>query len=897
MSATAATEQRPLHALEAEEVVATLDGDAEEGLSAGQAATRLAEHGPNTVEEDEGPSRLAILLHQFTSPLIYLLIVAAIVTTLLGEYVDTGVIVAVLLLNAVIGYTQESKAEASVKALMQLAAPRARVVRDGEEREVEAVDLVPGDLVLLESGSKVPADLRLLSTRSLEVDESLLTGESTAVRKHADPIDADTYTADRANVAFMGSSVITGRGRGLVGATGTDTELGKIAEQVRTEEQPQTPLQQRMGRFANLIAVLVVSAAAVSFALGLAVGEPAGDMFMLAVALAVAVVPEGLPVVFTVALALGVRRMAARRALIRRLPAVETLGSTTTIGSDKTGTLTENRMTVTEVWTFSGVRTVDGDEEAFGEGDGDAEGGDAVDLEDGLRAVLLAGVLANEAQLYRSDGETRTEGDPTEVALLVAASRLGLDPGRARRRAEAHLELPFESDRRFSAVVADVDGDPDDRRVLVKGAPERVLDMCTAADGADELAREAVLDAAADMATRGLRVLAMAHGPVADIPVDDRDLAFEGLTFAGLQGMLDPPRQGVPESIRACADAGVRVCMITGDHPETGLAIARDIGIAEEGARVVTGAEMEHLDDDDLDGFVEDVSVYARVAPDHKHRIVKSLQRRGHTTAVTGDGVNDAPALKAADIGVAMGRDGTDVAREASDMVLTDDNFSSIVAAVEEGRVTFDNVRKVTFFLVSTGAAAIVALLSTIPLGLVLPFVPAQLLWLNVVTNGLQDLALAFEPGEEGVLRRPPRRREEGLVSGLLWERAALVGVVMAIFTLVLFDWQLDRTDSIEQARTVALSTMVVFMGVHLFNARSLHRSLFRTPLLSNRFLLVAQVLALGVHIGALYLPATQFVLRVEPIDVRAWGLIVAASLSMIVVNELHKLVRKPAYV
>ena len=896
MSTTEALEQQPLHALEAEAVIATLGADPEEGLSAEEAASRLAEHGPNTVEEDEGPSRLAILLHQFTSPLIYLLIVAAVVTTLLGEYVDTGVIVAVLLLNAVIGYTQESKAEASVKALMQLAAPRARVVRDGEEREVEAVDLVPGDLVLLESGSKVPADLRLLSTRSLDVDESLLTGESTGVRKHADPIDADTYTADRANIAFMGSSVISGRGRGLVGATGTDTELGKIAEQVRTEEQPATPLQQRMARFANLIAVLVVAAAAVSFALGLAVGEPAGDMFMLAVALAVAVVPEGLPVVFTVALALGVRRMAARRALIRRLPAVETLGSTTTVGSDKTGTLTENRMTVTEVWTHAGVRTIDGDEEGLGEGDGDVEGGDAADLEEGLRNALLAGVLANEAHLYRSDGETRSEGDPTEVALLVAALRLGLDPGRARRRAEVHLELPFESDRRFAAVVADVDGDPDDRRILVKGAPERVLDMCAQADGAGELDRDAVLNAAADMAARGLRVLAMAHGPVARIPADDRDLVFEGLTFAGLQGMLDPPRQGVPESIRACRDAGVRVCMITGDHPDTGLAIARDIGLVEEGARVVTGAEMEHIDDDELDGFVEDVGVYARVAPDHKHRIVKSLQRRGHTTAVTGDGVNDAPALKAADIGVAMGRDGTDVAREASDMVLTDDNFTSIVSAVEEGRVTFDNVRKVTFFLVSTGAAAIVALLSTIPLGLVLPFVPAQLLWLNVVTNGLQDLALAFEPGEKGVLRRPPRRREEGLVSGLLWERAALVGVVMAVFALVLFDWQLDRTGSIEQARTVALTTMVVFMGVHLFNARSLHRSLFRTPLLTNRFLLVAQVLALGVHIGALYLPATQFVLRVEPIDATAWGYIVLASLSMIVVNEAHKLVRKPAY-
>ena len=864
------------HARPPEDVITELD-TSPEGLSSDEAAARLARDGPNQIETDEGPSPLRILVNQFTSPLIYLLVVAAIITSLLGEWVDTGVIVAVLVLNAIIGFTQEFRAEKSVAALQQLAAPQARVRRDGRTSEIDATQLVRGDVVLLESGSRVPADLRLIDVRDVEVDESLLTGESVGILKRTEPDDEDTQVADRKSMCHMGATVQRGRARGLVVETGATTQLGLIAEQVREAEEPPTPLQQRMGRFANIIAAVVVGAAVVLFGLGLAVGEPMDEVFLLAVAMAVAVVPEGLPVVFTIALALGVRRMAQRRALIRRLPAVETLGSTTVIGSDKTGTLTENRMTVLELWTPVGAHIAIADVEASDD--------------PGMRDAVYAGVLASEADASRDvgDGALLTNGDPTETALVDAADRLGVDPVALRRDSELLLEVPFESERRYSAAVARQNGEV---RLFVKGAPERVLEMCSVGENGGQIDRDEVLAAAGDMAARGLRVLAFASVPLDGAPQRTEDLPTDGLELSGLQGMLDPPREGVPESIEACRDAGVRVVMITGDHADTGLAIARDIGLDAE--RAITGRDLDHMDDDELRDALADVAVFARVAPEHKYRIVRAFQELGHTTAVTGDGVNDAPALKAADIGVAMGKAGTDVAREASDMVLTDDAFTSIVSAVEEGRVTFDNVRKVTFFLVSTGIAAIVALAASIPMGIVMPFVPAQLLWLNVVTNGLQDVALAFEPGEKGVLRRKPRQREEGVVSPILWERAVVLGVLMAIIALYLFTWSYyDAGSTVEQARTVALTGLVIAMAVHVFNVRSLHRSVFTIHPLSNRFLLGAQVAAIGIHIGAMYWGPTQFVLRIEPIPAEAWWRIVLAALLMIVGNEIHKIVRK----
>lgn len=886
------------HALDLDAVAERLDSTPS-GLATSEAHARLARIGPNELETEEPPSNLTILARQFTSPLIWILLIAAVVTLAIGEYIDTGVIAAVLGLNAVIGFTQERKADRSVRALMQLAAPRSRVLRDGGQAEVDSRELVPGDVVLLESGTRVPADLRLLSATALRVDESLLTGESLPVDKKTAVLPERVVAADRSNMAFMGSVVTSGRGRGYVVETSTRTELGAIAERIRTEESPRSPLQRRMHRFANVIAAGVGGAAVAAFVLGVAVGEPATTMFMTGVALAVAIVPEGLPIAFTVAMALGVRRMARRNAIVRTLPAVETLGSTNVIGSDKTGTLTENRMTVTRIW--AGGRT-------FAIGDPpDGEGAEqaavwatekTVAEIEALRLTLQAGVLTNEAEVCAgADGQTKISGDPTEAALLSASAALGSDPDVLRALHPVVSEQPFEPDLRYSASVrAGADG----QALWVKGAPERVMDMCTrmASDGDTvPVDRAAVGDAAHQLAQQGLRVLAMAYRPLgAEQERGSGDEIGEpaGLVLLGLQGMRDPPRPGVRDAIAGCNEAGIRVVMVTGDHAATARTIAADLGITDDDGPVLTGVEIDELDDEELDERTRTVRVYARVSPEHKHRIVLALRRHGEVVAVTGDGVNDAPALKAADIGIAMGRSGTDVAKEAANIVLTDDNFVSIYAAVEEGRVVFDNVRKVTFFLLSTGVAAIVAILFSLVAGWPLPLLPAQLLWLNVVTNGLQDVALAFEPGERGVLRRPPRSQAEGVVSPLLWERTALTGVTMAIGALWLFDWSLMTVGDVTRARTVALTTLVVFMAFHVYNARSERRSLFALSPLRNPFLLAATTGALLIHVLALQWAPTQLVLRVEPLEAGTWLRVVVVAATVVVVSEAHKLLRRP---
>ena len=885
--------QRPWHALDRSEVE-TILGAGTHGLTEAEIEARLAHYGPNQLEEAPPPNNLAILLHQFQSPLIYILVAATVVTALLGKYIDSAVIAAVLALNAAIGFTQERQAEISVRALMGLVAPRARVVREGREWEVESRDLVPGDLVLLESGSRVPADIRLISSTALAVDESLLTGESVPVSKQPAPLEPGVVLAERTNMAYAGSVATSGRGRGYVVETGARTELGVIAEQVRGEAEPVTPLQQRMTQFARVVGVAVAIGSLLAFIIGLAVGESAEDMFLVAVALAVAAIPEGLPVAFTITLAIGVRRMARRNAIVRRLPAVETLGSTTVIGSDKTGTLTENRMTVQQVWAAGRSFTLghDGSREHHVL----PEGGEGMALAEHhpFYLTLLTGVLTNEAQIYLTEDGYESQGDPTEAALLIAAAGMGIEPEEARSEYGEYAEIPFESERQYSASIREHAGR---HLVFVKGAPERLLAMSAemiSDEGPVFLDRDEVHRAAAEMASRGLRVLAMAYRVLGEPPLDAEDMPEpEGLTFLGLQGMKDPSRPGVREAIAGCREAGIRVLIITGDHAQTAAAIGRELGIAGDGAPILTGADLASMDDEVLRQRVKEVSIYARAAPEDKLRVVRALRSHGEVVAVTGDGVNDAPALKAADIGIAMGKSGTDVAREASDMVLADDNFVSIYAAVEEGRITFDNVRKVTFFLISTGAASIVTILTALALRWPVPFLPAQLLWLNLVTNGLQDMALAFEPGERGVLKRPPRRRGEGIISPLLWERTLVAGLVIAIGTLLLFRWELDRTDDLQQARTMALTTMVLFMMFHVGNSRSEFESAFQKSPFSNPFLFFATAAALAVHVAAIYLPPTQFVLRVEPIEFQAWARIVLVAVSIVAVVELHKLARR----
>jgi magnesium-transporting ATPase (P-type) len=892
------SEDVPWHALEPDEVVAELGTDLDVGLRSEEAAERLGRYGRNELQPDEPKSNLAILLDQFTSPLIYILLVAGVVTIAIDEYTDAAVIAAVLVINATIGFIQERRADRSVHALMQLASPSSTVVRDGEPQAIDSVELVPGDVVLLTSGTLVPADLRVVRATALAIDESLLTGESDPTTKTTAPVEADALAADRTSMAHMGSSVVSGRGRAVVVGTAANTQLGAIAESIRTEEQPETPLQQRMNRFANIIAVAVLASTVVAFTLGVALGGAVDEMFLTAVALAVAVVPEGLPVAFTVAMALGVRRMATRNAIVRSLPAVETLGSTNTIGSDKTGTLTENRMTVRRAWTSDGWFAVRRDGEDVGEDDADlADAGEAVASrpEGALASTLRTGVLSNEGELRHHPDGIEHRGDPTETALLEAAHHAGIEPENLRDRSTELATVPFESELRYAYVVVDEEGPV----LRLKGAPERVLDLCdriATIDGDGPLDHEAVHEAADAMAHLGLRVLAFAERRLDGSTIDPESPPEPAeLVLTGLVGMQDPPRHGVRDAVARCREAGIRVVMITGDHAVTARAIARDLRLIDsvEDAPVLTGRDLEGIDDDELDGRVGDVDVFARVAPEHKLRVVQALRRQGDVVAVTGDGVNDAPALKVADIGIAMGRDGTDVAREASDMVLTDDNFVSIAAAVEEGRVVFDNVRKVTYFLLSTGAAAIAAILYSISAGLPLPYVPAALLWLNVVTNGLQDVALAFEPGEPDVLDRPPRSRREGIVSRILWERTLLTGLTMAAGSMWVFQWSIDRGLTDDQQRGAALTTLVIAMAVHVYNARSERRSLVVTHIRGNRFLLIATVIALTVHVTASYWAPTQTVLQIAPVTAPGWVRIAAVGVAVALVSEAHKAWRR----
>ncbi len=878
------------HAVDSAEVERLL-GTGGHGLTAAEAEARSARFGPNQLEEEPPPPAWSVFLRQFRSPLIFILLVALAVTIGLGEYLDASVIAVVLALNAVISFTQERRAEGAVRALMQLVVAHARVVRDGRDLEIDSRDLVPGDVVLLESGARIPADLRLVGANALQVDESLLTGESVPVTKSVDPVEPEVGLADRHCMAFTGATVTAGRGRGVVVAIGSNTELGAIAGLMRSEAVAATPLQRRMDQFAKVIGLAVAIAALVAFVSGVALGESAEDMFLVAVALAVSAVPEGLPVAVTITLAVGVRRMARRNAIIRRLPAVETLGSTTVIGSDKTGTLTENRMTVQEIWTPGHRYTLAGgvpDGELL-EGDEPAVFGDHV----ALHETLLTGVLANEADLHWTSGDLVTTGDPTEVALLLAALVAGLEPGDARTAYPVFAEIPFEPTQRYSASIRTRH---DDHTIFVKGAPERVLAMCTdmlTDEGPVPLDAVAIARAAHELASQGQRVLAFARRISPSPLTDPRDVGEpDGLVFVGLQAMIDPPRPGVRDSIAACHDAGIRVVMITGDHVETAQAIADQLGIAGTG-EPLSGTELADLDDDTLADRIDRVSVCARVSPEDKLRIVRALQERGEVVAVTGDGVNDAPALKAAEIGIAMGDKGTDVAREASEMVLADDNFVSITAAVEEGRVTFDNIRKVTFFLVSTGAAEVVAILVAVWLQWPLVLLPVQLLWLNLVTNGLQDVALAFEPAERGVLRRPPRRPGGGVLDRLMWERVVLAGIVMGAGMLAMFRWQLDAGGTLVEAQTVALTTMVVFQVFQAGNSRSETESVLRRDPFSNKFLFFATTAALGVHVAALYFPPTQYVLGVEPITLGAWLRIVVIAAGILVAMELHKALRR----
>jgi P-type Ca2+ transporter type 2C len=881
--ATTGTPQSPAwHALSTGEVLEALSAPAG-GLGADEAAARLADLGPNVLPVAEAAPWWTVLLRQFVSPIIFVLLLAGAVTAVQRHWVDATAIFVVLLVNAALGFYQERKAERDVRALRSLSTPSCRVLRDGQERTVAGPDVVPGDVVLLESGERVPADLRLLEANGLRIDESMLTGESRAAAKRTAPVPEAAGTADRTDIAFSGTFVTSGRGRGVVVATAERTELGAINELVQGPSG-QSPLQVLTHSLERRIGLVVLVSVVVVFVVGLLLGNEPAQMFRTAVALAVATVPESLPIVLTVAMSVGVSRMARHHAIVRTLPAVETLGSTSTIGSDKTGTLTQNRLTVERVWAADAVADL-------------VDGRPAAADSELLRAVLRTGALTNEAvpraEAVDGDGGAAYAGDAVDAAMAAVAVSLGALT-EEERGAPPVAHQPYEPHLRYSQTVR---RDAQGRRVLhVKGSPEAVLERSVAlarSGGPGPLDEDLVLAANEAMGRDGLRVIATG----ARVLDDDEELPDPlpppgGLLLLGLEGMADPPRPGVAEAVAECLRAGIQVKMITGDHPVTAMAVAERLGLPVEDA-ALTGAEMAGLDDHGLAARLERTSVAARVAPQDKLRIVRVLQDRDHVVAVTGDGVNDAPALKAASIGVAMGRSGTDVAREAADLVLTDDNFVTIVHAVRQGRVTFAAIRKATFFLLSTGAAALVAVSLSVVADRPLLFLPVQLLWINLVTNGVQDIALTLEAAEGDELTRPPRPRSEGVLSRTLWFRAGITAVWMALGVLAVFVSALEAGADEVHARSLALTTFVLFSFFQVMSARAERRSLFQLDLLGNKPLVLTSFAALALHWGVLAWPVSAGLMGLAPLDASEWLLAVLVGSTVLVIVEAEKFVRR----
>jgi calcium-translocating P-type ATPase len=881
------------YSIPVDEVLKQLGSSSQKGMDNAEAKKRLVIYGSNEIETEPGLTRWQILIHQFKDPLIYILLGAAFVTVILQDYIDSGVIVFVVILNALVGYIQETKAQSAIRALSTLSAPRANVIRNGRETDIPSHELVPGDIALISSGGRISADMRVIHAIGLEMDESALTGESAATLKHPQPVVAENpVPGDQKNMLFSGTTAVRGRGKAVVVRTGLSTELGKIATSVRKIGITKTPLQEKVEKMGRGIGYIIVVFAIFIAIIGIWHKMNPSEVFITVVAMVVSAIPEGLPVVLTITLAIGVRRMAGRQAVIRSLPAIETLGSTTVIGSDKTGTLTQNQMTVRRIWADDRYfeTTVTG----YLLKGGIIHNGSSVnfDKNSGLYYTLLAGTIANEANAETFEsGEPR--GDPTEIALHVSAFKGGIGPADVQTTMDELDILPFEPENKFMATLNRVG---DQNIIFLKGAPEAVIEKCThqLINGRQiKIDPEAVRKVASKMASDGFRVLAMAfkvhsgEGPMCP------ELLDSGLILAGLQGMEDPIRPEVIDAVNISRKAGIRVIMITGDHLETAISIGRKLGLDPDGYGALEGSMIDQMSDEELDLNLTNIQVFARVTPQHKLRIVERLKKFGHIVAVTGDGVNDAPALRMAHLGIAMGKSGTDVAREASDMILSDDNFATITAAIEEGRIVFSNIRKVTFFLLSTAAGEMIVILIAVLMYWPLPFIAVQILWINLVTNGLQDAALAFEPGEPGILKRKPRPANEGILTRRLIERLGGVGVVLATGTLGMFWWAMEQTGDLQTAQTVAMTQMVFFQFFHVLNCRSLDRSIFKIPFFSNKFLFVSLSAALLAHIAVLEFGILQTIFRTVSLNAEQWSLIVLVSSLVIIGGEIDKIVNR----
>ena len=902
-----------------DKLIALLGTDSERGLAGQEVERRRAEFGPNELPDAPPPSLVKLFLSQFTSVIVWVLIGAAILSGLLEDWLDAAAILAIVLLNGLLGFVQEFRAERSLAALRKMSVATARVFRDGVLQSIPARELVPGDLIHLEAGDRIPADARLIYAANFQVQEASLTGESTPVQKHAGVIaGADVPLADRTNMAYMGTIAVSGKARALVVATALRTELGRIAAMMQKEseaERAETPLQRRLEQFGYTLLWLALAVVAVVFTLGYLRGEPLVTMFMTSVSLAVAAVPEGLPTVVTITLALGVTRMVKRHALIRKLPAVETLGSATVICTDKTGTLTKNEMTVTRLFTGDRVFEVTGEGyEPVGEIretlDVKREMSSSLKnlspftshvspLPVGLRELLTAAVLCNGATLRQEEGIWRILGDPTEGALLVAAAKASLTIETLAKADDFLGEAPFDPERKMMTIVRRT---PDGPVAYVKGAPDMLLRHCThrlAMDGTiepiTESIRAATLEANAAFAHQALRVLGMAHRRLEREPDAYRADELENqLVFLGLAAMKDPLRPEAKAAVQACRDAGIRTVMITGDHKDTAAAIAGELYGTDSHVEALSGMELDRLSDDELVKTVDQVAVYARVSAEHKLRIIQAWKRRGGIVAMTGDGVNDAPAIKAADIGIAMGITGTDVTKEAADMVVTDDNFASIAAAVEEGRGVFDNIRKTVHFLLSCNLSEVLVMLFAALLGLPMPLLPIQILWMNLVTDGIPALALAVDPKSPDLMTRPPRRPEARLLDGGRLLAIGGEGLMLGVIALGAFSYSLyGLHQELDQARTVAFTVLVVAQLVHVFNCRSERLSLFQLGVWTNRPLVWAFLLSLVVQVAVLTIPAAAPIFKVAPLPIEDWALMGATGFLPFVIMESIKLLRR----
>jgi Ca2+-transporting ATPase len=860
------------------------------GLTSEVAGKRLEQYGENKLAFKKRTTALTIFLNQFKSYLIAILIVAAVISALIEFWLDAVVILAIVVMNAVLGFVQEYKAEKAVEALEKLAAPKAVVLRNDRQVTIPSTELVPGDIILLETGDKVPADVRLMEVVNFKVDEAALTGESVPVDKVLDVIKNKVIVAERKNCAFMNTIVVNGRAKGIVIETGMQTEMGKIAHLIETSAEKATPLQKSLAEVGKKLGIAIVAICAVIFALGMFRGADILSTFLTAVSLAVAAVPEGLPAVVTITLALGVNRLAKAKSIIRKLPAVETLGSCSFICCDKTGTLTKNEMTVKKVYVDNKILDIGG-EGYIPDGKFTFNGKEFSAKDEHLLMALKIGALCNNATLYK-DSIWKITGDPTEAALIVLAKKAGMTK-------EALLKMyPTISEFSFDAIrkrMSTIHKGPHGTWAFVKGAPDLMLKKCTHVFEGGRIhkltneKRKELLRINEELASHALRILGLAFKELKDSK-QSIDEVEKNLVFVGLAGMIDPPRPEVRDALKTCENAGIKVSMVTGDHRITATAIGMQLGLIKEGARIIDGDELEKMSDHDLSLICENVAIYARVTPEHKTRIVEALQRKGHIVAMTGDGVNDAPALKDANIGIAMGIIGTDVAKEASAMILEDDNFATIVNAVREGRGIYDNIKKFLRYMLSSNVGEIVAIFSASLIGLPLPLLAAQLLWINLLTDGLPAVALAVDPADPDVMSRKPRGPKEHTIDGKMISTVALVGSVIAAGVLWLFWNAVQSGASMDKARSIAFTAFVVFEMFNVFNTRS-DRDSFVKGLFSNKWLLAAVAGSIALQLAVLYIPNLSRLFGVAPLGLQDWILLIGVGSTVIIAEELRKAV------